>query len=195
MCIIPAVSQSNLLFLKGTAKMTTRKTIKIVPSNASKADELSALIACSEVFARGTYGANLISTRLIEWFEGQMQQDTSCDIFDHIDWLGDQMGTALTAANNLRADNDRLVRQLKTAQEDHRIEMEKHSARFENVVAHRDRLISEQDEWGMALTEKYEQVSTLTDELETARREITNLKAKLYDLMMRTNFPETIYDK
>lgn len=55
--------------------------MKTLDYSSSKAEEMEFLKKFAKAAGKDTYLSGLFSERLLEWCEGQMRQDLSCDIF------------------------------------------------------------------------------------------------------------------
>lgn len=161
-----------------------------VTSQASKAEEMDALIKgirrLANRFENGTYIHDLFSEHFLSWVEGQLRNDFPPDIMDALQ-------AAVHAQSKAEAEVNRLNFTLQTANDNYARDMAVQSQLFQNEISTlRESLQHETEraeyfrkqsgEHYDELVATQQQADIVSGALDDAVKEITALKAKLYDL-------------
>lgn len=161
--------------------------IQPIPSAASKAEEMQALIKVAKLFQPGTYLHDLFTERLIDWVAEQLKNDFPPDVMDvladRLERLNRSESNAVQLGNELESVKKVTARNIERLDRDHADTIQRMEVRLEQTSTNCQYF---QDLAGT----NWEQVQSLSNELHhtvtrlnEAEAEIVNLKVKLYDLM------------
>jgi hypothetical protein len=157
--------------------------ITTITGTSSKADELALLKKIASRFAPGTYGADFLNARALDWFKRQMDGDMDTDLFAYIEKADRENRELIGRCAQLTKERDQAYEAMRAAAD----------------MAGRDLALAEEraNDWCRAAAQwegYYEQARDRADraegerdqaraELEQANNELIRLKAKLFDLM------------
>lgn len=161
-------------------------TTKIYDTNSTRAEELQGLTKLSSVFKSGSYLYDFFTPDLFRWIERTIQDDLVPDLMGYVKSAEDEARTW----HQKSVDNERRAIAAEKALQDEKqaaIDFEKAAqaqlTRLQEIVEKKNESI---DHWSQTAHKNGQRVYELQAELIKAQEEIITLKAKLYDLMEKS---------
>ncbi len=164
--------------------MTANRKMFTIPTySASKDEELNFLCKLEKELGPNTYLASLINPDLITWFRHQMRDDVSCNIAEFVNHLQKEHMAIVGEVNRLNG----IINQARTDLENERAYRANSDTRWEESLDQRDNrindLVERNEQLQDYLTADSDKLAENGHRIAALESEITNLKARLYDLM------------
>jgi len=159
------------------------RLLKKLESSATKAEEIAWLELVASQVGRGTYLDSLFTEELVAWVSKQIRDDLSCNVFMALEASWDELSSALTHAQTAESEVEEARIKLRLAQDT----IEEDALRVKQLEA---RLGAEQERVASLrakLVEAGERAWEAEREAERLKRQVTELKAALWDAQQEGN--------